>query len=555
MTAGLGVGKMAAEGMAANDAAPITRPTPLAAPLERLREAFCVPFGVFDGESGDLRDTPTEWPACQWSRWAETCRAVGRRNTPAIIDETGPLAILAIPYVDDVGVVFVAFSPFVLRRIAAVGELDSAARAWHAPREELLAWARQQAVWQPEVLGRLADSAHREMSAERRWRAAATEADSLATNLASTYEEISLLYRLTQNLTIARGDEELGAIALRWLAEVIPAEGLAIQLVRRPASPLDADGSVDSHSLLLTHGQCPVDSYGISCMVAHLDVKAHQRPAVANRVLTARPDWPCPEVRQTIVVAMAEGDNLFGYLAALNHARDEEFGTVEASLMNSVAVILGIHSGNIELYRQQAEMLAGIVRALTSAIDAKDPYTCGHSERVARISVCLARELGLDSKALETIYLAGLLHDIGKIGVEDRVLRKPEKLSDDEYEHIKRHPEIGHRILRDLSKLGEVLPVVLYHHESWDGGGYPSKLGSESIPLSARIVAVADSYDAMGSDRPYRKAMPDEKIDAIFRAGAGRQWDPQVVDVLFRVRDEIREICRDWGQVTALSSS
>jgi HD-GYP domain-containing protein (c-di-GMP phosphodiesterase class II) len=145
---------------------------------------------------------------------------------------------------------------------------------------------------------------------------------------------------------------------------------------------------------------------------------------------------------------------------------------------------------------------------------------------------------------VRSIYLSGLLHDIGKIGISDSVLRKPDKLSHDEYEHIKQHVVIGHKIMLDLGKLDEFLPVILYHHESWDGGGYPGHLGAENIPLPARIVAVADAFDAMGSDRPYRKSLPDEEIDEIFHAGAGRQWDPNVVDAFFRVRADVREIAQ-----------
>jgi putative nucleotidyltransferase with HDIG domain len=245
-----------------------------------------------------------------------------------------------------------------------------------------------------------------------------------------------------------------------------------------------------------------------------------------------------------VIVPLSEGENLFGWLAAFNHVDGAEFGTVEASLLSSVGAILGIHSGNIELYRQQSEFLAGVVRALSSAIDAKDPYTCGHSDRVARAAVRLAEELGCDRRTLNTIYLSGLLHDIGKIGVDDQVLRKPGKLTDEEYEHIKTHVRVGQKILLDLKKLDDVLPVVLHHHESWDGRGYPSRLAAKNIPLAARIVAVADAFDAMGSDRPYRKGMPDQKIDEIFRSGAGRQWDPEVVEAFFRARQDIREIMK-----------
>ena len=234
-------------------------------------------------------------------------------------------------------------------------------------------------------------------------------------------------------------------------------------------------------------------------------------------------------------------------MAAIGHRTGGEFGSSEASLLASIGALLGIHCGNLALYRQQADMLAGIVRALTSAIDAKDPYTCGHSDRVARLSVALAEAMGCDQKQIETIYLSGLLHDVGKIGVDDQVLRKPGRLNDAEFEHIKIHTEIGYRILRDLKQLGDVLPVVRHHHEAWNGRGYPFGLAGNEIPQMARIVAVADAFDAMSSDRPYRKGMPDDKLDEILQRGAGRQWDARVIDAFFRIRDKIRRICRPEG--------
>ena len=178
------------------------------------------------------------------------------------------------------------------------------------------------------------------------------------------------------------------------------------------------------------------------------------------------------------------------------------------------------------------------MRALTSAIDAKDPYTCGHSDRVARLAVCLAKQLGCDKEELNTIYLSGLLHDIGKIGIDDNVLRKPGALTPAEFEHIKTHPDLGCRILDGVKQLDKVLPVVRHHHESWNGGGYPSGLKADETPFLARIVAVADSMDAMSSDRPYRKGMSDEKLDSILKAGSGKQWDPAIVEAAFQVRED-----------------
>jgi putative nucleotidyltransferase with HDIG domain len=373
----------------------------------------------------------------------------------------------------------------------------------------------------------------------------------LSLNLSSTYEEISLIYRLTQHLKLTSQDEELARLALEWLPEVLPAQSLAIRLV-----PTDRTGTIGREArrepIFLSYGDCPISGDELAQIIEHVALVAGERPLIVNPATTGESSWPWPAVRQLIIVSLCEGTNCFGWLAAVNHVDDAEFGTVEASLLSSVAAILGIHSGNSELYQQQREFFAGVVRALTSAIDAKDPYTCGHSDRVARVSVRLAEELGCDRKQIDTIYLSGLLHDVGKIGIDDNVLRKPGKLTDAEYEHIKTHAAIGHRILRDIKQLDEVLPVVLHHHEQWNGRGYPAGLAGDEIPLLARIVAVADSFDAMGSDRPYRAGMPEEKLDEILRAGAGQQWDAAVVEAFFRARDAIRAIAQQKVQNLSL---
>ena len=146
---------------------------------------------------------------------------------------------------------------------------------------------------------------------------------------------------------------------------------------------------------------------------------------------------------------------------------------------------------------------------------------------------------------LPTQLVVGALIFVWPMAVMGMPSSDPGKLTNEEYEHIQHHVRIGHRILMDLKKLDEILPAVLYHHEAWDGGGYPRGLVGEGIPAAARIIAVADSFDAMGSDRPYREGLADEKIDDIFRAGRGRQWDPAVVDAFFRCREEVRHIARE----------
>lgn len=525
-----------------------TSPTHHAA--RQLQRGFGVQFNLFDGESGELVVASPDQPPADWQMQAELFRQVARRGRPEFVEEEPPLVVLALPLVETEERVTVAAAVFVTHRVGADDDVSQAARAMGMEPEKVLDWANRQTPWAPESLERVGRLVMEQVAAGVRIKALEEETEKLSVNLVATYEEISLLYRLTQNLRISESDEDLGRVALEWMEEVLPAEGLAIQLLPVATEDESLTRGARTESALLSFGRCPVNGEEFGRLVDHVDLRTGNRPTVVNPPATLDDSWPFPQVRQMIAVPLSEGRNVFGWLAAFNHVSGGEFGTVEASLLNSVGAILGIHSGNIELYRQQSELLAGIVRALTSAIDAKDPYTCGHSDRVARIAVRLAQELGCDKKMVDTLYLSGLLHDIGKIGIDDSVLRKPGNLTDEEYEHIKKHVRIGHRILLDLKKLDEVLPVVLYHHESWDGAGYPRRLSGKDIPFSARIVAVADALDAMGSDRPYRKRLPDEKIDAIFRSGAAKQWDAEVVDAFLRARDDIRQIIQSEKDLT-----
>jgi len=526
------------------DAVEADGPDSLGGELKSLLErTYGVEFTILDGASGELLHAAPGQPPRDWDARAEMCREVARRGTPEFLDDEDPLLTLALPLTDGQGNETLAVATFLTRPVAEAEDLSSVAKQLAMQPEGVRQWARGQQPWSADSLKRISDLVLDHARARDRLKLLQDEATSLSINLASTYEEISLLHRLTQNLKLSKSDEDLAQVALEWMQEVVPAAGLAIQLAPVPRADKSTLHTARNQPMLLTRGNCPINAVQLSELIEHLVCGLPQRPIVVNRSVTSQPGWPCPQVRQMIAVALAEGENVFGWLVALNHAEDGEFGTVEASLLSSVAAILGIHSGNIELYRQQSDLLAGIVRALVSAIDAKDPCTRGHSDRVARVAVRLAEELHCDAQTIETLYLAGLLHDIGKIGIDDSVLRKAGKLSEAEYEHIKQHVQIGHHILRDLTKLEEVLPVVMHHHEWWDGGGYPHQLGSQRIPLAARIVAVADAFDAMTSDRPYRRGMSEGRVDEILRAGAGKQWDPQVIDAFFRVREEIRQIC------------
>ena len=183
------------------------------------------------------------------------------------------------------------------------------------------------------------------------------------------------------------------------------------------------------------------------------------------------------------------------------------------------------------------------IETLRYTVEAKDPYTKGHSDRVAQYSVLMGKKMVLSEEEQNKLLIGGLFHDIGKIGVPDTILRKTEKLTDEEYSEIKNHPSIGAHILAPATIFQDIIPIVKHHHEKYDGRGYPSQLKGEDIPLYARIAAVADTFDAMTSKRPYRDALPLETVIAEFERCKGTQFDPQITDVFLDIlRNNYNEI-------------
>ncbi len=179
------------------------------------------------------------------------------------------------------------------------------------------------------------------------------------------------------------------------------------------------------------------------------------------------------------------------------------------------------------------------IRSLANALEARDKYTSGHSQRVTDIATGIIRKMGLSPEAIDTIVLAGLVHDIGKIGISEAILNKPARLNDDEYREIQKHSEIGEHILSPVASDEEILRLVRNHHEHYDGSGYPDRLKEKQIPLGARILAVADAFEAMTSERPYRKAMSNSAAYAEIERCKGTQFDPEVADILLKSNGDI----------------
>jgi len=221
---------------------------------------------------------------------------------------------------------------------------------------------------------------------------------------------------------------------------------------------------------------------------------------------------------------MVKGALLLGDRQPGGFAREETF------VIEKIASQISVALENAQLYEDMKSLFINTVSSLANAIDAKSPWTKGHSERVMNIAAKIAQEMGLSELYVEQIKIAGLLHDIGKIGILEALLEKPDKISDEEFPPMLQHPEKGVAILSPIEQLQEILPAILHHHERYDGSGYPDGLKGEEIPLQARIVAVADVFDAMVSDRPYRKGFSVNKALKFLEKEAGKQFDPVVVE-------------------------
>ncbi len=251
-------------------------------------------------------------------------------------------------------------------------------------------------------------------------------------------------------------------------------------------------------------------------------------------------DWPGPSGGpggpQVLAHVLTRDRTPVGAIVAgAKTGHDPMISSYDIKLVEAAAASINSYLDNASLYAEQQDLFLGVLRALTASIDAKDRYTRGHSERVAMLSCQIALAAGLSPEQAERIRIAGLVHDVGKIGVPEGVLGKQGRLTEAEFAAIKLHPEIGHRILKDIAPLADVLPGVLHHHERWDGQGYPYGLSGPNIPLYARIIAIADTFDAMSSTRSYRSAMPRATVLAEIARCAGLQFDPELAAAFRRV--------------------
>ena len=234
----------------------------------------------------------------------------------------------------------------------------------------------------------------------------------------------------------------------------------------------------------------------------------------------------------------SQGESMGALL--LHHATPLPFRAEHVAALQALATLAGVAEREDRHRAHQEELFMSVIVSLTMALEAKDPYTEGHSVRVAAYSEAIGKELGLPPETLDVVHRACLVHDVGKIAVDENILGKQSGLSEHEREKMDMHPVIGESILRPIALLSPLLPGVRSHHEHFDGTGYPDGLAGDAIPIEARIMAVADAFDAMTSNRPYRDSLPEEDALAELRQNAGTHFDPRVVAAFERIYPAVK---------------
>jgi len=232
---------------------------------------------------------------------------------------------------------------------------------------------------------------------------------------------------------------------------------------------------------------------------------------------------------------------IIGMLNVYSYTRGRKFAEGQRKMLSILADRASSAIDNAQLFQNLQRSFQQTIQGFARAMEAKDPYTHGHSDRVMQYARLITRGLGLEKPMVDKIDTAALMHDIGKIGIPLDALNKPQKLTREEYELFKEHPDKGRRILEPLEFLRDIVPAVFHHHEQYDGTGYPLGLRGEEIPMEARVLAVADTYDAMTSDRAYRKALSHEIAVAELKRCAGTQFDPRIVAVFIIEMDRWRK--------------
>jgi HD-GYP domain-containing protein (c-di-GMP phosphodiesterase class II) len=494
--------------------------------------------------------------------WSDpTCAAFFRQYAIPALETLGVTASTECVFDDRIPGVLAKILPAANSRRAAIATLVILAKreGFDAQTEDVQRWCSKLAIdakWlgseaahvasvSAPMLSRLAELGAAALQSETKMTALQRELDSLSGQLSDTYEELTLIYQISGGMRVNRSMDDFFLQACMDVIDVMTVRSAGYAVT-------DSNGNVEGAAL---YGEVTLDAPTAQRLNQELlrHFASTPRPILCNRLSEdATFDFLASQATQLVAVPIQRQDRIMGAVYCLDKV-NSDFTTQDSKLLSSIANETAIYLENLTLFTDARGLMMGLLHALTSAVDAKDTYTCGHSQRVALFGREIAQRAGLPEALCERVYMAGLLHDVGKIGVPEEVLRKPGKLTDEEFKLMKTHVEIGARILKDVRQIGDLIPGVLYHHERYDGKGYPHNLCGQQIPLIARILCVADCFDAMTSNRTYRKALPIEVALLEIRRCSGTQFDPVLADAFLSLgASRLRELINSVTDQTAI---
>ncbi len=357
--------------------------------------------------------------------------------------------------------------------------------------------------------------------------------DRLQKNYEKKIKELSSLYEVGKTLTSTLHLDEVLNLITQKAAKLMNASCCTLRLLNRTKEILALRSSYGINgSLFKIKNELKVGE-----SIAGRAVK-EKKPYIIND-LKKEKLYKYPHLvkqkglRSLVTVPLSQRGEIVGVLSIYN-AKTGKYDKENVELLSMLASQAAIAIENARLYEQAKMGYINTIKTLSNIIDAKDNHTYGHSEQVMEHCIDIAEELGLSNKEKEILKYASLLHDIGKIGIDVGILRKPSKLTDEEWKIMIMHPVLGSGIVEQIGFLSDLAPLILRHHERYDGKGYPGRLKRNKIPLGARILAVVDAYESMVSDRPYRKALSFNKAKEELIKGSGSQFDPKIVQVFLK---------------------
>ncbi|ACK42496.1 MULTISPECIES: HD-GYP domain-containing protein [Dictyoglomus] len=345
-------------------------------------------------------------------------------------------------------------------------------------------------------------------------------------------KDLSLLLNISSKINSKLDIHELLDLIMSLVKENLNVEACSLLLLDRNKEELYFEVALGEKGEEIKRYSIKVGE-GIAGKVAETGIPIIENRVETNPLFNPKFDFLTSfKTKALICVPLVHQGEIIGVMEVINKKDNKKFTKSDLKLLQAISNQASIAIKNALLYQDLKTLFFDTIESLVSAIDAKDPYTHGHSKRVSEIAILIAKEIDNSTDFIEKVRLSGLLHDIGKIGIEESILTKKGKLTLEEIEIIKKHPTIGKKILEPIDLLREILPGVEEHHEKYDGSGYPKGLKGENISLLGRIISVADVFDALTSDRPYRKGLDVHSALLEINSLSGVHFDPYIVNIL-----------------------